>query len=140
MLDASRAQLDGCDIFVGCAAVADYRPEDVAQQKIKKQGDSMTLTLTRNPDIVAEIAASPQAPFTVGFAAETHGLREHALDKLERKRLQMIVANTVGAESGGFNTEDNAALILWRGGERDVPLCSKATLARVIVEEIATRR
>jgi phosphopantothenoylcysteine decarboxylase/phosphopantothenate--cysteine ligase len=141
-LDMQRAAMDRigqCDIFIACAAVADYRPLAAAAQKIKKQGEAMTLTLTRNPDIVTEVAAAPDAPFTVGFAAETEKLREHALQKLERKGLQMIVANTVGAEQGGFNSEDNAALILWRGGERDVPLCSKDALAGVIVQELATR-
>lgn len=139
MLAASRATLPACDIFVGCAAVADYRPGDVAAQKIKKQGERITLTLVRNPDIVSEIAAAPEAPFTVGFAAETQNLREHALEKLRRKRLQMIIANSVGTPGTGFNSDQNAALLLWSGGERDIPLCSKDTLAREIIGEIAAR-
>jgi len=137
MLAASEACLDDCDIFIASAAVADYRPATVAGQKIKKSGDRVTLELERNPDIVATVAASTQAPFTVGFAAETERLREHALGKLERKGLAMVVANEVGGSEGGFNSENNAALLLWRGGEREVPLCSKATLAARIVEQIA---
>ena len=74
-----------------------------------------------------------------GFAAETERLREHALSKLHAKKLAMIVANEVGGSTGGFNSDDNAALLLWGDGERDVPLCSKDALARIIVEEIATQ-
>lgn len=139
MLDASLATLGTCDVFIGCAAVADYRPAELSSEKIKKSDATVSLALTRNPDIIATVASDPDAPFTVGFAAETQRLREHAAGKLERKRLQMIVANQVGGQHGGFNREENAALLLWPGGERDVPLCSKDTLARVIVETIAAR-
>lgn len=139
MLAASLATLDHCDIFIGCAAVADYRPVQVAGQKIKKTGERVTLELQRNPDIIASVAAQEYPPFTVGFAAETEKLRDHALGKLEKKRLQLIVANHVGGETGGFEREDNAALLLWRGGEREIPLCSKDTMARHIVETIARR-
>jgi phosphopantothenoylcysteine decarboxylase/phosphopantothenate--cysteine ligase len=137
MLSASIESLTACDIFIGCAAVVDYRPTAVAGQKIKKSGESMTLELSRNADIVATVAAADNAPFTVGFAAETEKLREHAQGKLERKGLNMIVANTVGGDTGGFDSEENAALLLWRGGERDVSLCSKDTLARIIITECA---
>jgi phosphopantothenoylcysteine decarboxylase/phosphopantothenate--cysteine ligase len=137
MYEASMASIDDCDIFIATAAVADYRPALVAAQKIKKSGDELTVQLTRNPDIVAAVASAPQAPFTVGFAAETERLREHAADKLKRKGLAMIVANEVAGSRGGFNTEDNAALLLWPGGEREIPLCSKDTLARHILEQIA---
>lgn len=139
MLEASQATLSDCDVFIACAAVADYRPAEIAEQKIKKSDERTTLTLERNPDIVASIAAEANAPFTVGFAAETEKLREHALGKMQRKGLQMIVANQVGGAEGGFNRDDNAALLLWDGGERDVPLCSKDALARIIIEELAAR-
>ena len=139
MLEASMQSLRRCDIFIACAAVADYRPATAAEQKIKKEAAAMTLELVRNPDIVSAVAGAEDAPFTVGFAAETERLREHALGKLQRKGLDMVVANRVGGDVGGFDSDDNAALILWAGGERDVPLCSKDTLARIVVEELATR-
>ena len=138
MHEASLAALATCDIFIASAAVADYRPVSVAEQKIKKSGDRVVLEMARNPDIVAAVAGSDAAPFTVGFAAETERLREHALGKMQRKGLAMIVANQVGGETGGFNTDDNAALLLWPGGEREIALCSKKTLARVIIEQVAT--
>lgn len=138
MFSASIASLAACDIFIGCAAVVDYRPIAVAAQKIKKSGQSMTLELSRNPDIVATVAAADNPPFTVGFAAETENLREHAEAKLKSKGLDMIVANNVGGDSGGFDSEENAALLLWPGGERDVSLCSKDTLAKIIITECAT--
>jgi phosphopantothenoylcysteine decarboxylase/phosphopantothenate--cysteine ligase len=143
MLAAALAQRPACDMFLACAAVADYRPADSAAQKIKKSGQRLSLELVQNPDIVAAITAAGNAPFTVGFAAETERLREHARDKLARKRLQMIVANRVGGPEGGFGSEDNAALLLWDGGERDIPLCSKDTLARIVLEQagaLYTRR
>jgi phosphopantothenoylcysteine decarboxylase/phosphopantothenate--cysteine ligase len=143
MLAAALAQRPACDMFLACAAVADYRPADSAAQKIKKSGQRLSLELVQNPDIVAAITAAGDAPFTVGFAAETERLREHARDKLARKRLQMIVANRVGGPEGGFGSEDNAALLLWDGGERDIPLCSKDTLARIVLEQagaLYTRR
>lgn len=139
MLEASMATLDRCDIFIGCAAVADYRPATLAPQKIKKKNDSLSIELIRNPDIVATIAGAENAPFTVGFAAETEKLREHARGKLENKHLDMVVANQVGGETGGFNSPENAACVLWPGGEREVELCSKDTLARIIVEEVSRR-
>ena len=139
MLTACETRLGDCDIFIGCAAVADYRPVQQAEQKIKKSGAVMTVELERNPDKVTAVAAAPGAPFTVGFAAETENLREHALGKLRAKGLAMIVANEVGGEQGGFDRHENAALLLWEGGERDVPLCSKDALARIIVEELAAR-
>jgi phosphopantothenoylcysteine decarboxylase/phosphopantothenate--cysteine ligase len=126
-----------CDIFIGCAAVADYRPATIAEQKIKKSGEEMTLTLMRNPDIVASIAALSPRPFTVGFAAETERLREHARSKLQAKQLDMIVANDVSDTSIGFNSDSNAALLLWQGAERDIERCSKDVLAGIVIAQIA---
>ena len=137
MLAASLEATADCDIFIACAAVADYRPAKVAANKIKKAGETLSLSLERNPDIVATVAAGAAAPFTVGFAAETQNLRGHALDKLERKGLAMVVANAVGGDRGGVDSEDNAALLLWPGGEREIPLCSKAALARQVLEQVA---
>lgn len=139
MLERCRELAGDCDVFIACAAVADYRPAEVQAQKIKKSGEEMQLRLLRNPDIVAEIATLAQAPMTVGFAAETQNLRENAAAKLQKKQLAMIVANDVSDSRIGFNSENNAALILWPGGEREVSLCAKDALAAIVVEEIAAR-
>lgn len=139
MLHACLERISDCDLFIACAAVADYRPADVQEQKIKKQGDTMTLPLTRNPDIVATVAALEHRPFVVGFAAETEKLREHAAGKLAAKKLDMIIANDVSDHRIGFNSDDNAALLLSPDGEREIPLCSKDRLACIVVEEVAAR-
>ncbi|MGP9632331.1 bifunctional phosphopantothenoylcysteine decarboxylase/phosphopantothenate--cysteine ligase CoaBC [Halomonas sp. AOP43-A1-21] len=105
-------------LFIGCAAVADYRSASPAEHKLKKQADSDTLTLTliKNPDIIADVAALPagKRPMVVGFAAETQQLEQYAHDKLNRKGLDMIVANDVSQAGLGFGSNDNAALLLWR--------------------------
>lgn len=137
MLQQCESLAPSCDIFIACAAVADYRPVAVAEQKIKKSSEELELRLQRNPDVLARIAARKPAPFCVGFAAETERVREHALGKLERKGLNMIVANDVSDPRIGFNSENNAALLLWRGGERELQLASKDVLARTLIEEIA---
>jgi phosphopantothenoylcysteine decarboxylase/phosphopantothenate--cysteine ligase len=139
MLAAVQAHLDGCDIFIAAAAVADYRPATCAGQKIKKQQEQMTLTLVRNPDIVATVAGHVPKPFTVGFAAETQQLLEHARAKLERKNLDLIVANDVAAAGIGFNSDDNAVTVLWRSGELGFGQRSKSQLARDLIEVIAMR-
>jgi len=139
MLEACEARIEACDVFIACAAVADYRPAALAAQKIKKSDEELVLHLVRNPDIVATIASRPGRPFVVGFAAETEHLREHASTKLEKKGLDLIVANDVSDDAIGFNSEDNAALLLWPGGEETIERCSKDTLARRLIEQIAAR-
>ncbi len=110
------------DLFIGCAAVADYRAETAAEHKIKKvEGeDALTLRLVKNPDIIAAVAALPEArrPLVVGFAAETRDVERYARDKLARKGLDMVVANDVSREGLGFGADDNAAVLLWRAGSR----------------------
>ncbi|OLO06039.1 MULTISPECIES: bifunctional phosphopantothenoylcysteine decarboxylase/phosphopantothenate--cysteine ligase CoaBC [Salinicola] len=144
MLAAVESQLP-CDLFIGCAAVADYRAAAVSEHKLKKtDADSgLTLELVRNPDIVATIAARPDRPFTVGFAAETQSLETHAGSKLERKRLDLIVANDVSREGVGFGSDDNAVTLLWKTHDQirhlELPLQSKAALAGAIVDHIADR-
>ncbi|MGQ7244274.1 bifunctional phosphopantothenoylcysteine decarboxylase/phosphopantothenate--cysteine ligase CoaBC [Salinicola sp. V024] len=144
MLAAVESQLP-CDLFIGCAAVADYRAAAVSEHKLKKtDADSgLTLELVRNPDIVATIAARPDRPFTVGFAAETQDLETHAGSKLERKRLDLIVANDVSREGVGFGSDDNAVTLLWKQHDqttrRELPAQAKATLAAVIVDHIVDR-
>jgi phosphopantothenoylcysteine decarboxylase/phosphopantothenate--cysteine ligase len=137
MFDATMARAGDCDIFIAAAAVADYRPERPAVDKIKKQNDEMTLTLVRNPDIVAAVAQQRPKPFTVGFAAETQRLREYARDKLERKNLDMIVANNVAEPGIGFHSDNNAATVLWRDGETEIGERSKTLLARELILLIA---
>lgn len=139
MLDACLEHVAEADVFIACAAVADYRPADQAEQKIKKSDRELTLTLVRNPDIVATIAAGESRPFVVGFAAETEKLREHAAIKLAKKNLDLIVANDVSDESIGFNSESNAGLLLWPGGEETIERCSKDALARHLITHIAGR-
>jgi phosphopantothenoylcysteine decarboxylase/phosphopantothenate--cysteine ligase len=137
MLQAAETELGVCDIFIACAAVADYRPANAAEQKIKKSGENMQIELVRNPDIVATIAGAKNRPFTVGFAAETQDVEDYARAKLEKKKLDLIVANDVSGSEGGFNSDNNAATLLWPGGTRRVELTSKTQLARILVETIA---
>ncbi len=127
------------DLFVAAAAVADYRPADPAPEKIKKGAAELQVHLVRNPDILAEVAARPHPPFTVGFAAETERLEEHARAKLDAKRLCMIAANRVGGAQGGFEREDNALVVLWPGGRRELPLGPKTRIAEQLALLIAER-
>jgi phosphopantothenoylcysteine decarboxylase/phosphopantothenate--cysteine ligase len=139
MREAVMQRVADCGIFVASAAVADYRPRVAAPEKIKKRRDDLSLQLVKNPDILAQVAALPHPPFTVGFAAETERLEEHAAAKLRDKGLDMIAANRVGAGPGGFESEDNALLVLWPGGRRELPLMPKPALARHLAQIIAER-
>lgn len=130
------SRLDQCDIFVACAAVADYRCEGVADRKIKKSQDRLDLSLIRNPDILQQVAASASAPFTVGFAAETERLAEQAEKKRLAKGVDMIAANLVGADQGGFGSDENALTVLWEGGGSDLPMMDKRRLAQELVSLI----
>ena len=137
MLEQCLLLLTDCDIFIACAAVADYRPATVDQQKIKKGAEQISLMLVRNPDIVATVAASEKRPFVVGFAAETQELLTHAREKMSRKGLDMIIANDVSDRSIGFNSDNNQATVLWADGEQPLPLGSKAAMARQVIALIA---
>lgn len=130
-------ELKGCDVFIAAAAVADYRPRTLAEQKIKKNQDSMTLELVKNPDIVSAVAAASPRPFTVGFSAETENVAANARDKLQRKGLDLIVANDVSDNSIGFNSEDNAVTLIWTDGEDALAKRSKRQLARDLIAQIA---
>ncbi|MDF3983561.1 bifunctional phosphopantothenoylcysteine decarboxylase/phosphopantothenate--cysteine ligase CoaBC [Luteibacter sp. PPL201] len=139
MHDAVLAACDGSDIYIGAAAVGDYRPEQAAGQKLKKHdGAPLRLELTENPDILAAVAARPRPPFLVGFAAETHELARYAQDKLRRKGLDMIAANDVG-DGRGFEVADNALVLYWRDGSVSLPRMPKTDLARQLVAHIAER-
>ncbi|MDN3524420.1 bifunctional phosphopantothenoylcysteine decarboxylase/phosphopantothenate--cysteine ligase CoaBC [Halomonas sabkhae] len=144
MLAAAEAHADGADIFIGCAAVADYRAASAAEHKLKKGDDDagMTLRLVRNPDIIATIAARADRPFIIGFAAETQDVERYARDKLARKRLDMVAANDVSQPGLGFGSENNAALLLWQHGDevdqRHLPPQPKADLAEAILRQALT--
>ncbi len=134
---AGQAVDEGCEVFIATAAVADYRPDTCASDKIKKTREDMTLSLVRNPDTLASIAARADAPFTVGFAAETRDVEHYARDKMQRKKLNMIVANDVSAPGIGFNSDDNAVTVFWRSGQQAIGPESKAGIARQLVDLIA---
>jgi phosphopantothenoylcysteine decarboxylase/phosphopantothenate--cysteine ligase len=131
--------LELCDIFIGAAAVADYRPIICGDEKIKKNADQITLTLQKNPDILADVAALENPPFAVGFAAETHDLEIYARDKLARKKLNMIAANWVGREEGGFERDENALEVFWQDGQKSLVMTDKSELARQLIMLIAER-
>ncbi|MGX9463516.1 bifunctional phosphopantothenoylcysteine decarboxylase/phosphopantothenate--cysteine ligase CoaBC [Shewanella sp. A14] len=133
MLDAVMKHVDQNDIFIGCAAVADYRIADVAQQKIKKSAEKMQLALVRNPDILAAVAQHTIRPFTVGFAAETNDVEQYARGKLQRKKLDMIAANNVSIQGLGFNADSNALQVFWQDGSQQLPATDKLTLARQLL-------
>ena len=138
MLDAVLAHIDDADIFIGVAAVADYRPATVQEQKIKKTDDNaMTLKLVQNPDILKTVAERKQRPFTVGFAAETENLIEHATAKLKRKRLDMIIANNVANTTIGFSADDNETLVITTTGTSEISKMRKSGLARKLIAIIA---
>lgn len=136
---AAMAAAPESDLFIAVAAVADYRPSSVAEQKIKKtdKGDGgLSLDLIQNPDIVAAVAALPDGPVVVGFAAETHDALAHARGKLARKGLDAIVVNDVSRSDIGFGTDENAATLIWADGELTLPKQSKSELSRAILEAL----
>ena len=140
MQEAVQARLAECDIFIGVAAVADYRPGRRAQEKIKKtpaNRGGMTLELVENPDIIAGVAARSPRPFVVGFAAETHEALPHAREKRIRKGMDMIVVNDVSRSDIGFNTDDNDVTIIWEGGEARLAKTSKRAIAAAVLDRVA---
>lgn len=138
MYDAVMARLP-TDIFVATAAVADYRVDNAATNKIKRCDSALELKLVPNEDILKSVAAMSSPPFTVGFAAETNDVEHHAREKLERKAIDMVAANLVGAAGLGFNADDNELLVIWRGGSQLLPRAAKTRLARALVDVIAAR-
>lgn len=138
MYAAVMSQASTLDIFIGAAAVADYRPVTTAEQKLKKSSATMQLALERNPDILATVAALEARPFTVGFAAETHDLEPHARSKLESKGVDMIAANKVG-KGLGFDADENALQVFWQAGGVVLPQTRKTKLARQLIDLIAGR-
>ena len=137
MYDAVLARSAQSDLFIGCAAVADYRPATAVEQKIKKQADEMTLTLVRNPDIISAVAARADRPFTVGFAAETQNVLSYARDKLERKGLDAIIANDVSVAGVAFNSDQNEVTLVTAAGEEALPRMGKQQLADALIAHLA---
>lgn len=140
MQAAVRTNLPTADLFIGVAAVADYRVAAIADEKIKKTAatkDGISIDLVPNPDIIAGVAALTNGPVTVGFAAETHKGLEHARSKLERKNLDMIALNDVSDSRIGFASNENALTLLWADGEQQVPMQDKAAIARALLNKVA---
>jgi phosphopantothenoylcysteine decarboxylase/phosphopantothenate--cysteine ligase len=137
MLEQSLERVTECDIFIACAAVADYRPAQIEGQKIKKGAQEMQLQLVRTPDIAAAISAAEHRPYTVGFAAETNDVIAYARRKMQRKGLDMIVANDVSDQAIGFNSDNNAVTVIWEDGEQTLGLASKDTIATQVLSLIA---
>jgi len=139
MLAAVEREIEDCDVFIGVAAVADYRPAQSASSKIKKHSESVTLELVRNPDILARVAQSPKRPFTVGFAAETDQAIPNARDKLQRKGLDLIAVNQINATNNPFGSEENHLVLISETDEIDLGRDSKTALAEHLIAEIAHR-
>lgn len=126
------------DIYIGAAAVADYSPIPMPE-KIKKQDGQSQLLLHKTQDILAAVAALGQRPFTVGFAAETENLEQYALTKLKQKNLDMIAANWVGRDAGGFDSDQNALQVFWPTGHKTLAMADKTLLAEQLLSLIAER-
>jgi phosphopantothenoylcysteine decarboxylase/phosphopantothenate--cysteine ligase len=142
MLAAVLQELPGTDIFISTAAVADYRPAQAAEHKIKKTAPTMDLSLERTADVLATVAARADRPFVVGFAAETQAVEQNALTKLMKKNLDMIAANEVGHDKA-FDCLENELIVLSRNGRYHLPRADKVTLARgfvaLVAEDFAAR-
>ena len=138
MYDAVHAHIASANIFIGVAAVADYRPVTTSGEKIKRKKATLTIELVRNPDILASVAALKPAPFTVGFAAETENVEQHAREKLENKNVDLVAANQVGSGIG-FESDENRLLLVEKNATLELPAQSKHKLARLLIQHIAER-
>ncbi len=137
MLEQVMASIDRQDIFIATAAVADYRIDQVAQHKIKKSVDSLTLNLVKNTDILSTVSGLDKRPFCVGFAAETQDLESYAEQKMKTKKLDMIAANRVDGNDSGFEVDENALSVFWPGGSKQLPRQSKVQIAIALIDIIA---
>ena len=136
MQESVMQRINNIDIFISAAAVADYRVQKISEQKIKKSDDTYELIMQKNPDILAEVSALYDAPFTVGFAAETENLELNAQTKLHLKNLDMIAANQVDKKLG-IDCDENSLTIFWKTGREKLPLAPKNKLARNLIKLIA---
>ena len=139
MYQAIVPQARNFDIYIGAAAVADYRPAKIQTRKIKKQTEESTIVLRRNPDIISEVAALENKPFVVGFAAETDDLDNYAQNKMRSKNLDMIAANWVGKKQGGFDSDMNALKVFWHNGHKTLAMTDKESLAQQLIDLIAEK-
>ena len=139
MLNVCEELVPSTDIFISTAAVADYKACSVADNKIKKTGDELTLTFVKNPDILATVSNRQDRPFCVGFAAESQNVEDYARGKLTKKKLDMIAANDITAQGLGFNSDKNALHVIWQDGDKRLPATSKSELAVQLLALIAER-
>lgn len=140
MQHAVMQQVSGADVFVACAAVADYKPAAIAEQKIKKNAKTMEIKLIKNPDILQQVGALKNKPLCIGFAAETENVEYYAKDKLQRKNLDMICANNVAKKDIGFDSEENELVLYCKNGDSvALDQNAKYTIASDLVSEIKNR-
>lgn len=140
MFDAVKQNFDQTDIFIGCAAVADYAPDKVSEQKIKKKGEQINLLLKPNPDIISWVGNQKDKPFVVGFAAESEHLQQNAIKKLKTKGLNLICANDISQPGVGFNSSSNRILMIDDNlDETLLETDSKDNLAKKIIFEIGSK-
>ena len=138
MLQAVMQRIGKADLFISVAAVADYRPATIAEQKIKKteDNDTMTVEMVKNPDILASVAALEHAPYCVGFAAETEKIVEHARQKLSKKNVDVIAANSVAGKDGAFGNDNNTLVLVHQNGEIEVPAADKYAVSIAMLQHI----
>ncbi len=137
MREAVLAEFDTVDVVIKAAAVADYRPETAADQKIKKTGNTLTLSMVKNPDILRELGERKKHQLLIGFAAETQELLSHAQEKLIKKNLDMIVANDVTLPGAGFNTDTNIVRVIHKNGQiEELPQLTKRQVAEILIDKI----
>ena len=143
MLDACLAVYPDTDIVIKAAAVADFKPRSVADQKIKKINpeDGMTIVMDQNPDILKTLGSMKKQQFLVGFAAETQNLLENAANKVKKKNLDMIVANDVSLKGAGFNTDTNIVKFLYPDGKVEaLEILSKDEVASILLDRVMEKR
>lgn len=138
MYSETLSHAPSAQLFIASAAVADYAPKQISEQKIKKSEDDLSLQLEYNPDILSDVSHQFPELFCIGFAAETENLIQHATDKLKRKKLDMIIANPVG-KNKGFDLDTNEVEIIWKDGQTSLPEQSKKSLANHIMTIVAKR-
>ncbi len=139
MYDSVMEQASLSHIFIACAAVSDYRVEQVEADKIKKEAEAMSLRLVPSTDILAAVSGLEQRPFCVGFAAETRQLEKYALGKMKQKNLDMIAANLVGDSNSGFEVDFNQLEVFWPGGQQSIEHAGKTEIAKQLIELIIER-
>lgn len=143
MHQAVHDRIEGTDIFIGCAAVSDYRPAEIAKEKIKKSSENgseiLEIRLVRNIDIIASVAGLDTPPFVVGFAAETHNVLGYAADKMRRKKMNLVVANDVGNQDVGFGSDCNEVTVIGEGLEEPLPRASKKVVSHKLLQIVARR-